>query len=94
MSSIDRELQQILWACYEYWHGEKMPVSERVICREWVLSIYKERFGVSFHQSKLTKLANIGLLRKVDTTRGGHRRYYAIDDPQRVVSLLREWELL
>lgn len=89
----DVELQQILWACYEYWQAESLPPHERIICYNWVLRPYEDRFGTKFHQSGLRRLTKLRFLKKDDTSRGGHRRYYKIVDPNRVRDLLRKWNL-
>ncbi len=88
------ELQQVLWACYDYWKNEDMPIEERVICYSFVKDPYKKRFGKMFHQSKLSKLANLGFLERDRKTRGGNRRYYKLVNPDRVVVLLRKWDLI
>lgn len=87
----DKELQRVLWACYEYWRAE--PVPERAVCYSWAVEPYKERFGTQFHQSKLTMLARRGLLKRAGTSRGGGRRYYAIPSPEQVKGLLKKWKL-
>ena len=89
----DVELQRILWACYEYWHKESLPPDERIICYNWVLGIYEEKFGTKFHQSRLRRLEKPRFLKKDNTSRGGHRRYYKIADPKRVGDLLSKWNL-
>lgn len=89
----DLELQRILWACYKYWDGESLPPQERIICYSWVLGPYEDRFGTKFHQSGLRRLTKLRFLEKDDTSRGGHRRYYKIVDPDRVGDLLRKWNL-
>lgn len=89
----DVELQRILWACYEYWHAESLPHHERIICYNWILGPYKDRFGTTFHQSGLRRLTKLGFLKQDQTSRGGHRRYYKIADPDRLGELLRKWNL-
>lgn len=90
----DAQLQQVLWACYEYWTKEPSPPSERTICYKWVLRLYKKRFGGRFHQSKLSRLAKLGLLRPDQTARGGNRRYYELPNPGEVQRLLQKWGML
>lgn len=90
----DPELQKVLWACYKYWQCETLPPENRVICYSWVVRLYQYRFGAKFHQSKLKHLAKLGFLREDDTARGGRRRYYKLMEPDRVVELLRSWDLL
>lgn len=88
------ELQQVLWACYKYWQSESLPPDERAICYSWVVRLYQDRFGVRFHQYKLRRLTELGFLKEDDTSRGGHRRYYKILDPNRVADLLVKWSLI
>jgi len=87
----DSELQQVLWACYEYWQSETSRPHEKTICYSWVVRVYEDRFGTKFHHSKLRHLAKLGFLKEDDTSRGGHRRYYKIVEPDRVANLLRKW---
>lgn len=90
----DLELQQVLWACYQYWQGEEaLPPQERVICYKCVLGPYEDRFGTKFHQSKLLLLTRFGFLRPDYNSRGEDGRYYKITDPNRVNDLLRKWDL-
>ena len=88
--TIDQELQQILWACYEYWKNEQLPPSKRVVCFAWIITPFEKRFGASFHQSRLSRLATLGFLEKDDTSRGGNRRYYRLINPDHIARLLRE----
>ncbi len=88
------ELQRVLWACYKYWQGETEPPHERTICYDWVAKPYKERFGGTFHQSRLRYLTELGFLKGDDTARGGHRRYYKIIDPKQVEDLLMKCGLI
>lgn len=83
------ELQRVLWACITYWDTEQNPFDERAICYSWVARCYKSRFGVTFHQSRLQHLARLGLLIKDDTSRGGNRRYYRINDPAQLAEFLK-----
>ena len=89
----DLELQRVLWACHKYWQSESLPPHERAICYSWVLRLYEDRFATKFHQSRLRRLTKLGFLEQDDTSRGGHRRYYKITDPNRVDNLLRKWDL-
>src|SRR5262245_36183225 len=50
-------------------------------CGEWIMHACEQQ-GVPFHQGWLTKLANVGLLVKVDSSRRGHRRYYRVMDDE------------
>jgi len=90
---IDPELQRVLWACLSYWSTEPNPFDERAVCYSWVARCYEGRFGGTFHQSGLQRLARLGLLAKDDTSRGGNRRYYRISNPKRVGELLEKWNL-
>jgi hypothetical protein len=83
------ELQQVAWACFDYWSREKLSIDQRAICYKWVERTYKARFGDTFHQSKLGQLERLGILVKGDTSRAGHRRYYRINDPARVAEFLK-----
>ena len=91
MIVIDLGLQRVLWACYEYWQGEKeLPTTERVICFSWVVKLHEKKFGTRFHQSKLQQLEKLGYLNRDDTARGGNRRYYTIVDPGEVDEFLKQ----
>jgi hypothetical protein len=85
----DPELQRVLWACLTYWNTERNPLNERAVCYSWVVRCYQDRFGGTFHQSRLQHLARLGLLTKDDTSRGGNRRYYRINDPTRLAEFLK-----
>jgi len=91
---IDRELQHVLWACYEYSQREPFPPEPRSVCYTWVRRAYEKRFGCRFHQSKLSRLAKLGFLELEETARAGHRRYYQLVDANQVRGLLEEWGLL
>ncbi|HXG08677.1 MAG TPA: hypothetical protein VNK04_02715 [Gemmataceae bacterium] len=93
VAEIERnpELQRVLLACYEYWKTEPLPPEQRVICFKWVSGKYREMFNREFHPAKLSQLAKLGFLKKDDTSRGGHRRYYKIVDPALVEALARKW---
>ena len=86
---IDPELQRVLWACLTYWNTEPNPFDERAVCYSWVARCYKGRFGGTFHQSRLQHLARLGLLTKDDTSRGGNRRYYRINEPDKLAAFLK-----
>src|SRR5687767_11008083 len=88
----DKELQQILWACHDYWEGIE-EASNRAICYSWVLPRYKEKFGTEFHQSRLNRLVSLGYLEKDDTSRGGNRRYYKLANPSQLSEALKKWGL-
>src|SRR5260370_35614946 len=89
----DLNLQRVLWACLAYWNTEPNPPDKRAVCYSWVARWYKDRFGGTFHQSRLEQLARMGLLTKADTSRGWNRRYYQISDPQRLGQSLKKWNL-
>src|SRR5262245_31633540 len=86
----DPDIQRVLSPCYGYWSREMVPPPERMICHSWAIDPYRERFGGTFHQAKLRRLANLGFLRQLYTVRGGSRRYHAIVNPERVAELLAE----
>jgi hypothetical protein len=65
---------RLLEVCLHYPKGETGS-----FCGEWIMQACQQQ-GVLFHQAWLTKLANVGLLVKEDTSRGGHRRYYHLAD--------------
>jgi hypothetical protein len=88
------ELQQVLLACYKYWQDESLPANERVICYNWIVGLYSEKFGAKFHPSRLRHLIKLGFLKENDTSRGGHRRYYEIINPDQVHELLMKWGLI
>lgn len=90
----DTELQRVLWACSDYWRRGTSPPDQRMICHYWVIDPYGDRFGGTFHQGCLRRLANLGFLRQLHTVRGGGRRYYALVNPERIVELLTAWGLL
>lgn len=91
MNAIQRdpELQRILLACLDYATTETCAPVEQIICYKWVARRYQARFGGTFHQSRLSDLEQLGVLTKDDTSRGGHRRYYRINDPLALAELLK-----
>ncbi len=91
---VSTEQRKVLWACYDYWKRESCPPEKRAVCFYWVIDQYEKRFGGGFHQSVLRELADMGLLGRGYTVRGGSRRYYTIPDPAQVEILLAGWGLL
>jgi hypothetical protein len=87
------ELQQVLWACYDYWKAGSAPPDERGLCYTWVVRRYADRFGARFHPSRLGRLVQLGFLEKEEASRGGSRRYYRMVDAPRVADVLRELPL-
>jgi hypothetical protein len=73
---------RLLEVCYGYPKGES-----GIFCGEWIMSACEQQ-GVPFHQGWLTKLANVGLLVKDDSSRRGHRRYYRLKDAELVRDVL------
>ena len=73
---------RLLEVCLNYPKGESGS-----FCGEWIMHACMDQ-GIPFHQAWLTRLANVGLLVKEDTSRGGHRRYYHLGDPGLVQQVL------
>jgi len=73
---------RLLEVCYGYPRGES-----GTFCGEWIMNACEQQ-GVPFHQGWLTKLANVGLLAKDDSSRRGHRRYYRLKDADLVRDVL------
>jgi hypothetical protein len=90
---MNEELRRVLGACYACWARSPALADERQICYTWVIGVYQERFGGTFHQSKLRQLAGLGFLCPGDVARGGSRRYYWLMNPEGVCDLAREWGL-
>lgn len=86
---LDLDLRRILWACYEYWQNEALPPTKREVCYSWILPIYERKFGGKFHHSALRKLERKGYLKREDTSRADHRRYYSLVNPDRIAALVR-----
>jgi hypothetical protein len=85
---LRRELLQVLWACHQYWKIQTAPPHERIVCYSWAIDPYRDRFGGTFHQSKLRILARLGFLKEARSVRGGSRRYYQMPEPDRVAALV------
>ena len=79
---------RLLEVCLNYPKGEY-----RSFCGEWIMQACQQQ-GVPFHQAWLTKLANVGVLVKEDTSRGGHRRYYHLADVGLVQQVLDRAKIL
>lgn len=56
-------------------------------CGEWIRNQCEQQ-GTAFHQGWLRRLANLGLLERLDSSRGGSRRYYRIKDAALVQEVL------
>ncbi len=84
VAELDIETRRVLWACYEYWATEPLPVDERVICFKWVKRRFESRFGTKLTRREFDRAAKSGLLAKADTSRGGDRRYYRLVDPEQL----------
>jgi hypothetical protein len=80
LESLTDDHLRLLEVCLNYPKGESSS-----FCGEWIMHACEQQ-GVPFHQAWLRKLANVGLLAKEDTSRGGHRRYYHLGD----VALVRQ----
>ena len=84
------ELHRVLWAVFDYWNAEPLPLEERSICYTWIVRRYQNKFDGPFHQSRLQELARLGLLEKDDAAHQGNRRYYKVSDPAQVAALLKD----
>ncbi len=73
---------RLLEVCHGYPKAE-----DGTFCGEWIMHACEQQ-GVPFHQGWLTKLANVGLLAKDDSSRRGHRRYYRLKDAELVRDVL------
>ena len=87
--ALQAKLLRVLQACYESWSRGSAAPEQRSICHSWLTGPYQELFGETFHQGRLRTLARMGFLREDDSSRGGHRRYYTIPDPDRVAAILK-----
>jgi hypothetical protein len=74
LEKLNADHLRLLEVCMNYPKGESGS-----FCGEWIMHAC-QRQGVPFHQAWLTKLTNVGLLVKEDTSRAGHRRYYHLAD--------------
>ena len=79
------DLLRVLWAVNDYWQKSNQPPAERVVCYSWVVQAHEEKFGGSFHQSKLHNLAKLGFLKPEWSS--NDRRYYSVPNPGQVRSL-------
>lgn len=89
--TLDPELQRVLWACRESWRVATNFGPNPLICYRWILPQYEGRFGMSFHQSRLQRLAAAGFLKRDLATRRGNRRYYRLLEPNSVDRLVEGW---
>ncbi|MGB7537853.1 MAG: hypothetical protein WBM17_04880 [Anaerolineales bacterium] len=87
----EKELKQVLWACYNYWDNESKPVDKRVICYAWVAKEYKNRYDAGFDESDLEKLADQGILTAVEKSRGDNKNYYKLNNPSEIKGKLLIW---
>jgi hypothetical protein len=92
-NKLTPELLRVLWACHAYWLTETLPEEQRAVCFSWVEGIFRQRFGVTFHQTMLATLAKHGLLIHDNTSQGGNRRYYRLSNPQSIHELVAELDL-
>lgn len=67
---------QLLEVCSEF-----AKSSDGLLCGKWIKDAC-DRQGIFFHQGWLARLANVGLLTRDDSSRGGHRRYYRLTNPE------------
>lgn len=89
----EKELKQVLWACYNFWDNESKPVDKREICYAWVKKEFKKRFDREFDQSELTRLADHGILSATEKSRGSNRVFYCLNNPPEVRGKLLIWGL-
>jgi len=82
IKKLDHKLKKVLWACNKYWQSVDIAPNDKAICFSWVVEVYRDCFGESFHQSALIKLTKLGFLKQLETSRSGRRRYYRIVNPQ------------
>lgn len=82
LENLTADHLRLLEVCLQYPKGESGS-----FCGEWIMHACQKQH-IPFHQAWLTKLANVGLLVKEDTSRGGHRRYYHIKDETLVREVL------
>jgi hypothetical protein len=73
---------QLLKVCHEF-----AKTSDGAFCGEWIMHTCQEK-GLPFHQGWLTKMANLGLLLREDSSRRGHRRYYRLKEAELVRDVL------
>jgi len=90
MNSLPEDLKNVLAAYYEYWSNIDQPTDQRQVCFSWIEPIHRRMFGDTFHNTKLQRLVDLGILTLGDTARGGSRRYYRLADPQAVHDLFAE----
>jgi hypothetical protein len=73
---------QVLDVCLEF-----AKTGNGAFCGEWIMHTCQQK-GIPFHQGWLTKMVNVSLLLKEDSSRRGHRRYYRIKDAELVRNVL------
>jgi hypothetical protein len=86
------EHRQALCSCVEFWKTSDTPIEQRAFCFEWIERLHFERFGERLHQAHLRALEQRGWLTKLDSSRGGSRRYYRLTNPdlaERMMPMLR-----
>ena len=89
----EKELKQVLWACYNYWDNVSKPVDERAFSYAGIVKEYKNRYDKEFDQSELRKLADFGIISVVGKARGGNREQYSLNNPSEVKGKLLIWGL-
>jgi hypothetical protein len=89
----EKELKQVLWACYNYWDNEAKPVDERLISYAGVVKEYKNRYDKEFNQSELKKLADYGIIAAEEKSKGGNRVNYKLNNPSEIKGKLLIWGL-
>lgn len=73
------EAQQAYSVCLDYSDSEQLPLADRAVCFKWINRAYKDKFGAALPRARFEELVRLGLLTRLDTSRGGHRRYYRVN---------------
>jgi hypothetical protein len=82
LGQLEHDHLRLLRVCRDY-----PKDGNGTFCGRWIKS-HCEHEGVPFHQGWLRKLANLDLLEREDSSRGGNRRYYRIKDAALIQEVL------